>query len=123
MRSQYRRLYLKVMRVKKSCGKVFGADMTAAEKKAMRIEIERQMAEYNRRNLTEIDAIILWVLHAKCGFGAKRLKDFYNHFSATIDELINHYEMDESDRLWLCTEKLKGIGVDIEQWQKERNNA
>ena len=51
------------MRVKKVGGKVYGADFTAAERKAMNLEIERQLAEYSRKHANEIDAIILWQLH------------------------------------------------------------
>lgn len=41
-------------------GKVYGADFTAAERKAMNLEIQRQLAEYSRKHANEIDAIILW---------------------------------------------------------------
>ena len=62
------------MRIKKAAGKIFGADLTAAERKAMNLEIERQLAEYTRAHGLEIDAIILWVLHAQLGWGPKRLR-------------------------------------------------
>lgn len=51
------------MRIKKAAGKVYGAAMTVAEKKAMNLEIQRQLAEYDKKHATEIDALILWVLH------------------------------------------------------------
>lgn len=111
------------MRVKKSNGKIYGADMTAAERKAIRLEIERLLAEYNRRNLVELDAIILWVLHDQCGFGSKRLRKFYDQFVNSVNDLQSHYEMGSEDRSWLCSYKLKEIGVDIEQWQKERRST
>ena len=50
------------MRIKKAAGKVYGAAMTVAEKKAMNLEIQRQLAEYDKKHATEIDALILWVL-------------------------------------------------------------
>lgn len=43
--------------------------MSAAEKKAMDLEIQRQLAEYDQKHLVEIDAMILWVLHERFGFG------------------------------------------------------
>ena len=52
------------MQVKKAGGKVYGAVLTAAEKKAMDLEIQRELAEYDRKHIAEIDATILWVLHA-----------------------------------------------------------
>lgn len=50
------------MQVKKAGGKVYGAVLTAAEKKAMDLEIQRELAEYDRKHIAEIDATILWVL-------------------------------------------------------------
>lgn len=46
------------MRVKKAGGRIFGGTMSAAEKKAMDLEIQRQLAEYDRKHLIEIDAMI-----------------------------------------------------------------
>ena len=102
------------MRVKKA-----GGTMSAAEKKAMDLEIQRQLAEYDRKHLVEIDAMILWVLHARFGFGPKRLRQYYDSFRACTNELIERYQMDAGDDVWLCTQMLKRIGVDIEQWHKE----
>lgn len=108
------------MRVKKAGGKVFGATLSAAERKAMNLEIERQLAEYTRNHAREIDALFLWHLHEECGFGIKRLKQVFLGFAPRIDELCNRYEMhDEGDDIWLCTKKLKEIGVDLEEWEKE----
>lgn len=78
------------MRIKKSGGKIFGADLTAAERKAMDKEIQRQLAVYTEKHRLELDA------------------------------LLERYEMGEDDRLWLCTYMLKQIGVDIEKWDRER---
>ena len=36
------------MKIKKSGGKIFGAELTAAERKAMDVEIRRELDEYNR---------------------------------------------------------------------------
>ena len=108
------------MIVKKSCGKIFGVDLTATERKAMEMEIKRQMAEFDQKNLREIDAIILWELHEQFGFGPKRLKQFYQSFHERIKELINRYELEDSDAAWLCTQKLKDVeGIDLDEWAKE----
>lgn len=47
------------MRIKKAGGKVFGAVLTAAEKKAMDMEINRQIVEADRRYADDIDAMTL----------------------------------------------------------------
>ena len=45
------------MRIKKAGGKVFGAVLTAAERKAMDMEINRQIVEADRRYADDIDVI------------------------------------------------------------------
>lgn len=89
-------------------------------KAAMDKEIKRQLAEHTRANALEIDAMVLWVLHDRFGFGKRRLKRFFDEFSGAVDELLEWYEMDFSDEAWLCSHKLKEIGVDVEEWNKER---
>ena len=111
-----------IMYMKKAGGKVYGAHLTAAEKKAMDIEIRRQLAEYDLKHANELDAMILWHLHEEFGFGPKRLKQFYDTFAVRLNELIKHYEMTDSDIVWLCTYKLKQYGIDIEEWNKQRRD-
>ena len=109
------------MRVKKAGGRIFGGTMSAAEKKAMDLEIQRQLAEYDRKHLVEIDAMSLCVLHERFGFGPNRLRQYYDSFRACTNELVERYQMDTGDDVWLCTQMLKRIGVDVEQWHKEVN--
>lgn len=111
------------MHIKKAGGKVYGAILTAAEKKAMDIEIQKELAEYDRKHIAEIDATILWVLHEQFGFGAQRLRTYYNAFHDRIKELVSRYEMEDQDDIWLCTQMLKRIGVDIEAWHKESDHG
>ena len=83
------------MKVKKAGKRVFGAVMSAAEKKAMDMEIQRQLAEYDRKHIREIDALVLWELREQLGFGNKRLKKFYDNFSRGMDlveeDILMHY--------------------------------
>jgi len=91
----------------------------AVQRKIMDSEIKKRIAEFDRKNAAELDAIILWVLHEQLGFGAKRLRRFYDRFADEVAALVNKYETDDCDDAWLCTQKLKEIGVDIEEWSKE----
>lgn len=109
------------MFVKKAGGKVYGASFSAAERKAMEMEINRQIIEADKRYTDDIDAMVLFTLSVHLGFGAKRLRRFYNAFAAEHDRLIQHYEMPD-DYVWLCKQKLKEIGVDVEAWNKERGS-
>ena len=109
------------MFVKKSkqSNKVFGAVLTASEKKAMDMEIQRQIANYTLMHNRELEAMILWTLHENFGFGPKRLKRFSNKFVVAVEILVHNYELDNSDDAWICTHKLKAYGVDLEQWEHE----
>ena len=109
------------MRVKKSGKYIYGADLSAAEKKAMDIEIRRQLAEYTKKHEQEVSAIILWELHTQLGFGHDRLKKFYDNFRPALDDLIKRYEMDDEDEAWLCTQKLKDYGFDILKIEEDSN--
>lgn len=108
------------MIIKKSGGKIFGAQLTAAEKKAMNIEIQKQLAELDRKNIDEMDAMILWYMHAKYDFEYQDLREFHEYFRPAVLALCNRYEMtDKDDDLWLCTHKLLDIGVDVAAWNRE----
>ena len=107
------------MIVKKSGGQVFGAHLTAAERKALNLEIQRQLAEYDLKHELEIEALILWTLHDQFGFGPIRLKRFYDGFNSALKALVRRYELEDTDDVWLCTHKLKEIGVDLEDWGKK----
>lgn len=106
------------MQVLKNGKSIYGAKLTAAEKKAMNMEIQRQLAEYDEKHMREIDALILWVLHTQFGFGKERLKRFYDGFSDSMHDLIDRYSMDVSDNVWLCTKQLKDAGIDLEEWER-----
>lgn len=110
------------MTIKKINGKIFGANLTSAEKKAMDIEIQKQLGVMNERNRLEIVSMILWQLKEKYGFGPKRLKDFFMRFDNDIRALTERYMLEDNDDAWLCTYKLKESGIDIYEWDKELNN-
>lgn len=108
------------MQIKQSGGKVFGAVLTAKERKAMEIEINRQILEADRQYQDDIDAAVLWVLHQHLGFGEKRLRSFYEAFIKVHDELRAFYECEnDEEAMWIIHEKLKQIGVDVVAWNKQ----
>lgn len=107
------------MRIKKSGRTIFGAELTNAERKALDIEISRQLADYTDRYELEIESMILLVLMEEFGFGEKRLRRVHNELTKGIDDLVNRYQMDDQDAIWLCTQKLKERGIDISTWNEE----
>lgn len=109
------------MNVKKANGVIFGAALTSAEKKAMDIEITRQLGEHSRMHEQNIDALVLWQLHKQLGFGKKRLRRFYDNFNIAMVELIVKYEDPNDTDVYLATKALKECGIDLEAWDNEEN--
>ena len=108
------------MRVKKLNGKPYGVELTAKERYAMNLEINRQLLEKDDKYKEDLDAMTLYVLMARYGWRKKRLRKFWDAFVAEHRALRKYYEMDEpGDGAWLAHRKLKEIGVDVHQWYKE----
>lgn len=106
------------MNVKKAGKIILGAGLSRDEEAALNIEIQKRIAELDRDNTDEIDAMILWVLHSEFGFEYDDLKKFHESFNPTLDALCKKYEMtDKGDEIWLSTYKLKDrLGIDIHEW-------
>ena len=106
--------------MKKYNGRIYGAELTASERKAMDIEIGRQLVERDKKYKEDIDAMVLYVLMAHYGWRKKRLREFWKAFTAEHNALRDFYQLDEpGDHQWLVHRQLKEIGVDIHQWYKE----
>jgi hypothetical protein len=103
-------------------GKVYGAKLTAAEKKAMDIEIRKQLAEDLIKHEDEVDAIVLYALGQEFGWGATRMRRLWEIVHNGYRELCKRYEMDPTeDGPWLIQYKLKKEkGVDIVAWNAEK---
>lgn len=113
------------MFVKRSGKRIFGAEFTAAEKKAMDIEIRRQLAEYDRQHEKEMAALILWIKHELDGDGPKKLKRFFDEFDSSIYAMISRYELEEDDRFNLAQFKLNDylekFGTSLDEWYDEKH--
>lgn len=107
------------MTFKKSGKTIFGMSLNAAEQKFLDQEIQRQYSEYLRDHEVAIEAQLLWFMHVHEKHGVKRLKDDFRVFAPLIGELIQAYEMADKDGGWLCVNRLKAMGVDIQEWKKE----
>ena len=107
----------------KQVGKIIlGADLTPKEQQALDIEIKKAAADMARRHADEVDAMVLWWLREKLGFGYERIKSFHHDFATEYFALCDRYEMEtEDDRIWLCSHKLKQYDsrIDIRAWNDE----
>lgn len=105
------------MIVIKANGRVFGAKLTAAEQKAIDIEVRRSLADYTRLHNREVAAMVLWRLRSEFDFSDEDLWRFYSGFDKSLAELVEHYEMDKDDDRWLANYMLKADGIDLEEWE------
>ncbi len=88
-------------------------------KKAMNKEINAQLALAHGRFVQDETAVILWALHEAFGFGAKRLRQFYDCYDGQWRALKAHYEASDEDMPYVASQKLKELGVDLEAWDRE----
>lgn len=108
------------MDILQSGGVVFGARLNAKEKKAMKMEIQRQLAEYTRKYHLELEALYLREMRSKHHHGEKRLREDFDAFGDALDALIKRFELEDDDKIWMATYSLKEEGFDIEQWHREK---
>ena len=94
---------------------------SVAEQQAIDREINLQLADHVRKHEKNIDSAFLYALHVhpKTRFGKKRLREFYELFQPILQSLLEHYEMGSEDQCWLCDKKLREIGVDLDEWERE----
>lgn len=85
----------------------------------MNKEINNQLVRAHDRFFQDERAVILWTLHQIFGFGAKRLRQYYDAYTPACEELRNYYEMSDSDMPFIATEKLKAVGVNLQEWDSE----
>lgn len=86
-------------------------------RKAIEDELRRQTGE-NVRNLSlNIQALVLWSLRKQLGFGKKRLLRFQESFLPLIQELQDHYQLDNArETEFVCAKNLRDeVGIDVEQ--------
>lgn len=107
------------MEFDRSGSTIFRVRLTANERKALDSEIKRAMAEYTRAHEIEIEALMIRQLRRFTGWGGTKLKRFFMEYAPALKELVDHYEMSESDAPWLCIEELKAEGFDIKAWHNE----
>lgn len=111
------------MYVKKYKGKVYGAEFTTDEQKAIDIEISKQLRETVDTFMRDMDAVILYTLLASEGWKQKRLRAFWENVYKEREKLLQHYECSSDDYVWLARYKLKEIGVNVDEWNDEITNS
>lgn len=87
----------------------------AAQRKALRAEcvkeFDRLLEKYNR----QVAVQILYLLHTGYGFGNERLAKFADKLKQMQIDLEDKYEMGNDCMWWVCEQKLKESGIDVER--------
>lgn len=86
-----------------------------------RDKVRQNMLDWVRDDIlplltVNVEAIILWQLHERYGFGKKRLLQFLDETTPLINGILDKYEYDkDDDAIWICKYKLKTeLGIDLE---------
>lgn len=98
---------------------VYDAKLTDKEKRALERIVKGLIAEHERKNLDEIDATVLMILHLEFGWGVDRLKRFHHAFIRRMDDFLKRYEVDEEDQDFIALEWCKQYGIDLKKWGEE----
>lgn len=89
---------------------------TSQGKKAMSLEINRQILEQKDKFFRGIEIMILYTAYVELGFRKKRLKRFYKAIIRNYKEMCEFYQMDDT---FPAEYKLRDIGIDIDELRKE----
>ena len=89
--------------------------MTVNQKRAMEIEIRKQIGENLNTMSSDLISIVLWQLHEQLGFGKRRLLRFYKSFAPSLGALVDYYDLPDNDQGFICKHQLKAIGVDVDK--------
>lgn len=92
---------------------------TEVSQKALNKEINEELVKANDRFYKDEVSVILWVLHQLTGWGAIRLKRYFDTYTPAWEELKRHYQVSDDDVPWITKKLLKDIGVDLDEWMKD----
>ena len=80
-------------------------------------EIDQQILERDKAFSLDIDSMVLWALHIHCGWGKKRLEDFYRVMLSEHLRMREYYKIDDTfQERYKLTER---CGVDVEALNAE----
>lgn len=88
---------------------------TSAQRKAIKAECEKEFLKLLGRFNHQVAAQILYILRFDYGFGQERLQKFVRKLKNAQIDLEDKYEMGGDCTWWLCEQKLKESGINVEE--------
>lgn len=82
-------------------------------KEAVHSTISKKILEEDKQFAINMDTMVLWTLHKRERWGAKKLREFYLDMFREHIRMRKFYELDD---MYPERHHLKEIGVDIEEW-------
>ena len=107
---------------KKFRGQIFDVDLNAKERQVLNQKVNELLITRHGEFVDDVDYMILYILHNRFGFGAKRMRQFYEAFLTENEKLIKHYEMSDAG-VYVARKEMNSVGVDFEKWNNERRDG
>ena len=90
-------------------------DMPPEIRKAVKEEVNKQIADNVKGLSRNFTALVLWQLREQLGWGKKRLSRFAKKFAPALRELGAYYEM-PGDAAFICDYRLRNeVGIDVRE--------
>ena len=89
--------------------------LTKKQKSDVETECKKEFAKLLDQYNTEVALQILCILRFDYGFGQQRLHEFCKKLNAMQKEITEWYSVGGEDIAFVCKEKLKQSGIDIEK--------
>lgn len=85
-------------------------------KARIKAEATKQVYDILLKRCTDIDTVVMWVLHRRFGFGKDRCRRFFDEYKPTTDGFRETYGDAKYIRM---REDLLRDGIDIESWERD----
>lgn len=95
--------------------RLYKNEPSSAQRKVLKAECVKEFNELLSRYNHQVAAQILYILRFDYGFGQERLEKFADKLKQMQIDLEDKYEMGEDCTWWVCEQKLKDSGIDLER--------
>lgn len=82
----------------------------------IKVEATKQVNEIILRKCTDLDTVVMWILHRRFGFGKDRCKRFFDEYKPITRQFSERYG---ESKYMKMREDLLRDGIDIEKWEND----
>lgn len=79
---------------------------------------QEEFDKLESQSVIESNAMTLWVLHDRFGFGKERLRQYWDACREARKQLKQRYDFSPDD-YYMFYHKLKEYGIDVAEWTEE----